>query len=35
VPLYYSFKQGGDEDAYLQKMGYKFTTDEDTGKARV
>ena len=33
VPCYFSFRAGaGDEDEYLQKMGYKFTVDEDTGK---
>ncbi|GAB4823632.1 hypothetical protein N2152v2_010678 [Parachlorella kessleri] len=32
VPQYYSFKQGGNEDEYLKKMGYKFVTDEDTGQ---
>lgn len=33
VPCYFSFRAGkGDEDDYLRRMGYKFTTDEDTGK---
>lgn len=32
VPKYVVFRQGADEDAYLRQLGYKISTDEDTGQ---
>ncbi|KAL4440598.1 hypothetical protein ABPG75_003599 [Micractinium tetrahymenae] len=32
VPKYFVFRQGADEDAYLKQLGYKISTDEDTGQ---
>lgn len=32
MPKYVVFRQGADEDAYLRQLGYKISTDEDTGQ---
>jgi hypothetical protein len=32
VPKYRVFKTGADDDAYLKQLGYKISTDEDTGR---
>jgi hypothetical protein len=36
VPKTYLYRSGTgqDEDAYLKSLGYKITTDEDTGEVR-
>ena len=35
MPKYRVFKTGADEDAYLKQLGYKISTDEDSGKVRA
>lgn len=32
VPRYCVFRAGGDEDRYLRQLGYRISTDEDTGQ---